>query len=268
MADFLLEEEHGNDEHHGEEEDHDGELGALWKRSVTLFLRGHGDETGLHAGLEDRVLFKVDALEGGDERSDGGAEEAGRQNHAEDLAEGDAHRFNDNPHGGGGGRNRGGGNGDLGGDDGGGQRLGRTNAVLLGHFLNHVQDGHRREARAGEDRQKEGDRRSEDVDVLRIGAKNAGGNANHVVHAAGNVHDGAGEEDGHDDEDHVKGHGTRRDAEAEDGNSHAEAAGHADADAAELGGVDDAREEQCKVNVDHTISFGCGIPHPGGQGNL
>ena len=58
VADFLLEEEHGNDEHHGEEEDHDGELGALRKRSVTLFLRGHGDETGLHAGLEDRVLFQ------------------------------------------------------------------------------------------------------------------------------------------------------------------------------------------------------------------
>lgn len=256
VADVLLEEEHSNDEYNGQEEDNNGELSTLGERSIAFFLGGHGDETGLQASLEDRVLFKVDTLEGGDQSSNSSTEETCREDNSESLTEGNAHGFNNDVHGGCSSGDRGCRNSDLGSNNSGCKRLRRTNAVLLSNFLNNVQDGHCCEASTGQDCQEEGESRSENVDVLRICTKNVTCNADHVVHTAGNVHNGAGEQNAHNDEDNVERHCTRGNTESEYGNSHTEAAGHTDADTAELSGVDDACEEQCKVNVYHEFSFG------------
>ena len=68
VADFLLKEKHHHDEDHGEKEDAHGELSTLRKGRFLLFLGSHRNETGLHAGLEDRILIKLHALEGRNQR--------------------------------------------------------------------------------------------------------------------------------------------------------------------------------------------------------
>lgn len=255
VADFLLKEKHHHDEDHGEKEDAHGELSTLGKGRFLLFLRSHRDETGLHAGLEDRVLIKIHALEGRNQRRHGRAEEPSGENHHQRLAERDAHRFNDDPHRSGRRGNRGSGNRNLRRHNGRRQGLRRTHVVLLGDFLHNVQNRHRRKARPREDREDEAQSRCKNVDVLRIVSENMGRHAHHVVHAASDVHHRARKEHGHDDEDHVQRHRSRGQPQAENGDEHAEAAGHTDADTAQLSRIYDAAQEQKKMYPNHDGSL-------------
>ena len=257
MTDLRLEEKHENDEDHGEKEDDHRGLSTSRKRLFLIFSGRHLDETLSHAFLEDRILSEFNTLEGGNQGSNSRAEESGRHDDHKSLAKGNAHRFNNNPHSGRSSGNRGSRNSDLGSDHSTGQRLGRTNAVLLSNFLDNVKNGHGGVASTGENGQHERDERSKHVDVLRIAAKQVTGNTNEVIHTTSDVHHGASEDHGHDDEDHVDRDKTRLHAETEDGNSHTETAGHTDANAAELSSINNAREEQCEMYPYHNgNSFG------------
>ena len=247
MTDLLLKEQHQNDEEHAQEEQAHRKLGSLRQRLFKFFLTRHRNETFLHTLLEDRVLSEINALEGRDQRSNSGTEQTGRQNHHEGIAERYAHLFNHDIHGGRSSRDRRSGNSDLGSHHSRSQRLRGTNTILLSHFLNDVQNGHRGKARTGENRQRKGDCRSEDIDVLRITAQNMRSDTNHIVHTASDVHHRACKKHTHDDQNHVKRHRSGRDTENKNGDRHTEAASHTYTDSTQFSRVDNNGKKKNKM---------------------
>lgn len=75
MTDFLLKEQHQDDEEHAQKEQAHREFGSLRQRLFQLFLARHRNKTFLHTLLEDRILGKIHALERRNQRGNSSAEQ-------------------------------------------------------------------------------------------------------------------------------------------------------------------------------------------------
>ena len=115
------------------------------------------------------------------------------------------------------------------------QRTRWANALLFGHFGDHRQRGEGGMAGAGEYGHKPGHQRGKEGNVLRVAAQHPFGEADQVIHPAGDLHGGDSGDDRHDDFNNVEGDRTRFDLKNKRQDKDAKATGKADTNAAEPG---------------------------------
>ena len=96
-----------------------------------------------------------------------------------------------------------------------------TNADTVRDFVDHGHQALRNVGRPCEKGKEPGDKRRHKDDAIRIGADDLFGDANHVVHAAGGIHDGCCRRYGNHDEKYV--YRSRGRPQAEDGDKQKEA---------------------------------------------
>ena len=103
-------------------------------------------------------------------------------------------------------------------------------------------------ARTGENLQRKGDCRSEDIDVLRITAQNMRSDTNHIVHTASDVHHRACKKHTHDDQK------SRQEASVpggipkiKNGDRHTEAASHTYTDSTQFSRIDNNGKKENKM---------------------
>ena len=148
-------------------------------------------------------------------------------------------------------RNRTGDNGELRCDNRHRQRTRRADAVAAADFGDDGQHRIGDVSCAGQYGKQIGYGGGDEGDVFRIAVQHAGGDFNHVVQTAAGLHRGGGGDDRHNHQHHVNRRAGRFEVEAEGQNRQADAAEHAQADAADLRANQDAQQYDGKLDKEH-----------------
>ena len=185
--------------------------------------------------LVNRIVFQFAAEEVADDSGEHHRQQRDRNTDGQQRQIANAQRFKDScekDHCGGNGR---GGDRYLGGHHRNRQWTRRTNALLFGNFGDHRQRGEGGMAGASEHGHKPGHQRGKEGNVLRVAAQHPFGEADQVIHPAGDLHGGDSGNHRHNDFNNVEGDRTRFNLKNKRQDKDAKATGKADTDAAEPG---------------------------------